>query len=70
MTTLYLLLLREEAGEDVEEATEEKEVKEEEPAEMTLDEWKAMQVGQQKNPSFNLRKAGEGKSGCKSYIIM
>lgn len=43
-------------------APEEKEPKEEEAPQMTLDEWKAKQASQPKNPSFNLRKAGEGEN--------
>lgn len=33
---------------------------EEEPKELTLDEWKAQRAGRQK-PQFNIRKAGEGE---------
>lgn len=33
---------------------------EEEPKELTLDEWKAQRAGRQK-PQYNLRKAGEGE---------
>lgn len=40
--------------------TEEQEPKPEEPAEMTLDEWKAKQESHNK-PAFNIRKAGEGE---------
>lgn len=37
---------------------------EEEPKEMTLDEWKAQRKGQLLKPQYNLRKAGEGEDNA------
>ena len=48
-----------EDGEKTEE-TIEKVIEEEEPKQLTLDEWKALQKGAVDQPSFNIRKAGEG----------
>lgn len=45
--------------EEKKEEEEDQVPKEEEPKQMTLDEWKAMQ-GKKDQPKFNLRKAGEG----------
>jgi len=36
------------------------EIKEPEPVEMTLDEWKALQEQEKQRPAFQIRKAGEG----------
>lgn len=43
-----------------EEVTEVEQNVEEEPKELTLDEWKAQRAGRAK-PQYNIRKAGEGE---------